>query len=270
MSDIFFIASKAFWFVAEPGSLLLAIWVLGVALLYTPWWRKGRRLVFIAAAVTIAVATLPIGQAAIKPIEDRFAPLSVMPNQVEGVIVLGGVIDEYVIGKRGIPKSLSAAGSPKLDAFLEVTRRYPTARHVFSGGSITLIRNRDTEADVVRRIFARLGVDTTKIVWEDRSRSTWENAVFSYELLKPEAGQSWIIITSGRHMPRAVGAFRKAGWTGLIPFPVDFATDYELSEFTAQFRLGANLSDLSEAIREYVGLTAYYLSGRSAGLFPGP
>ena len=58
--------------------------------------------------------------------------------------------------------------------------------------------------------------------------------------------------------------------TGIVPFPVDFATDYELREFEPQFRLGANLTDLSEAVREYIGLAAYYALGRSAALFPGP
>jgi uncharacterized SAM-binding protein YcdF (DUF218 family) len=267
---MFFWLSKAFWFVAEPGSLLLGIWVLGVLLLYTPWSRMGRRLVLLAATATTAIALLPIGQLALKPIEDCFPPPAVLPTRVDGILVLGGVVDEYVIGKRGIPKSLVAAGSPKLDAFLELSRRYPHARHVFTGGSISLIRGRDTEADVVRRIFARLGVDTTRIVWEDRSRSTWENAVYSYDLLKPEGGQTWLLITAARHMPRAIGTFRKAGWTGLVPFPVDFGTDYELGEFEPHFRLGANLTDLSEAIREYIGLVAYFVTGRTSALLPSP
>ena len=151
-----------------------------------------------------------------------------------------------------------------------LSKRYPHARHVFTGGSITLIQGRDTEADVVRRIFARLGVDTTRIIWEDRSRNTWENARFSHDMLRPEPGQTWILITSARHMPRAIGTFRKAGWGWLVPFPVDFATDYELGEFESQFRLGANLTDLSEAIREYVGLVAYRMMGRSNALLPAP
>jgi uncharacterized SAM-binding protein YcdF (DUF218 family) len=270
VNDLFLFSAKLFWLLAEPGSLLLAVWLAGTVLLFTPWRRAGRLAVAAAALATTAVAMLPIGQLALKPIEDRFPPPVVLPDRIDGILVLGGVIDGYVIGKRGIPKSLVAAGSPRLDAFLMLSKRYPHARHVFTGGSITLIQGRDTEADVVRRIFARLGVDTTRIVWEDRSRNTWENARFSHDLLKPEPGQTWLLITSGRHMPRAVGTFRKAGWTGIVPFPVDFATDYELREFEAHFRLGANLTDLSEAIREYIGLTAYFLLGRSSALFPGP
>ena len=265
MNDLFLWTSKLFWLVAEPGSLLLSMLLLGTLLLFTPWLRAGRALVFLAVAATAAVALLPIGQMALKPIEDRFPPPLTLPDKVDGILVLGGVVDE-----RGIPKSLVAAGSPRLDAFILLARRYPQAQHVFTGGSISLIKGRDTEADVVRRIFARLGIDTTRIAWEDRSRNTWENARFSHDMLRPEPGQTWILITSARHMPRAIGTFRQAGWGGLVPFPVDFATDYELGEFEPQFRLGANLTDLSEAIREYVGLVAYRMMGRSNALLPAP
>lgn len=270
LNDLFLWSAKLFWLLAEPGSLLLAALLAGTALLFTPWRRQGRAVVAAVAVAVAAIALLPIGQLALKPIEDRFPPPAVLPDRIDGILVLGGVIDGYVIGKRGIPKSLVAAGSPRLDAFLMLAKRYPHARHVFTGGSITLIQGRDTEADVVRRIFARLGVDTTRIIWEDKSRNTWENARYSYDLLKPEAGQTWLLITSGRHMPRAVGTFRKAGWTGIVPFPVDFATDYELTEFDPQFRLGANLTDLSEAVREYIGLVVYHVMNRSDALFPGP
>ena len=270
LNDLFLWSAKLFWFLAEPSSLLLALLLAGTALLFTPWRRLGRAAVCATALATAAIAMLPIGQFALKLLEDRFPPPAVLPDRIDGILVLGGVIDGYVIGKRGIPKSLVAAGSPRLDAFLLLSKRYPRARHVFTGGSISLIQGRDTEADVVRRIFARLGVDTTRIIWEDKSRNTWENARFSHDLLKPERGQTWLLITSGRHMPRAVATFRKAGWTGIVPFPVDFATDYELREFEPQFRLGANLTDLSEAVREYIGLAAYYALGRSAALFPGP
>jgi uncharacterized SAM-binding protein YcdF (DUF218 family) len=268
--DLSFLSlSKLFWLVAEPSSFLLLLWLVGAVLLWTPWLRLGRWIVSFALVVSLAIALLPIGVWALQPIEDRFPPLHAMPTRVDGIIVLGGVVDDYVIGKRGVPRSLAAAGSPRLDAFLELARRYPMAQHVFTGGSIELIDGRDTEADVVRRIFARIGLDTTRIVFEDKSRNTYENAVNSYQMLKPEKEQQWILITSARHMPRAIGCFRKAGWEGLIPFPVDFATDTDES-FDPVFGLGANIHFLSEAIREYIGLVVYHYLGRTTTLFPTP
>ena len=267
--DVLLPLSKLFWLVAEPSSLLLLCWLLGCVLLWTRWLGIGRVMVSGAAVATLAIAMLPIGEWALRPIEDRFPPPVTLPNRVDGIIVLGGVVDEYVIGKRGIPKSLTATGSPRLDAFLELSRRYPMARHVFTGGAIELIDGRDTEADVVRRIFARIGVDTTRILFEDRSRNTYENAVLSFAMVKPEPEETWILVTSARHMPRAIGTFRMAGWRNLVAFPVDFATDYE-HDFEPKFGLGANLQLLSEAIREYIGLTAYYLFGRMTSFFPAP
>lgn len=269
MSEFWFVLSKLFWTLADPSSLLLSMWLIGVVLLWTRWFGWGRIVVSLAALATLACAELPVGQLAVKPLEDRFAPLVALPPKVDGIIVLGGVVDDSVIGRRGVPRSLAAAGSPRLDAFLELAKRYPLARHVFTGGSIELINDRDTEADIVRRIFARIGLDTTRIVFEDKSRNTFENAQFSYVLLNPQPEEQWIVITSARHMPRAVGTFRKVGWRSLIPFPVDYATE-EVPRFEPDFSLGANLDLLSEAIREYIGLFAYYALGRTDALFPGP
>lgn len=261
--------SKLVWLLAEPASLLLSVWVAGCLVLWTPWWRLGRLLVCLAALATTTVALYPVGQQALRPIEDRFPPLVSLPARVDGILVLGGVIDYYVIGKRGVPSSLLAAGSPRLDAFVELARRYPMARHVFTGGSIELIDGKDTEADVVRRIFARIGLDTTRIIFEDQSRNTYENALLSLEKIKPEPEETWLLITSARHMPRAIGTFRKAGWPHIVAYPIDFATDPN-QPFESSFRLGHNLNYLSEAIREYMGLLYYWRLGRTDELFPGP
>ncbi len=268
-ADFQLTVSKLFWLVAEPASLLLSLWVAGCLILWTRWWRAGRVVVCATAAMTVAVAMFPIGQLALRPIEDRFPPLVSLPARVDGILVLGGVIDYYVIGKRGVPSSLLAAGSPRLDAFIELARRYPAAKHVFTGGSIELIDGKDTEADVVRRIFARIGLDTTRIIFEDQSRNTYENAKFALDLVKPEPEETWLLITSARHMPRAYGTFHKAGWPHLLAYPIDFATDPN-QPFDSAFRLGHNLNFLSEAIREYVGLAYYYNLGRIDRLFPVP
>ena len=64
--------SKLFWFLIDPVSLLLFLWLAGSALLYTRWFGVGRFLTTFAALVTLANAMLPIGQMALQPIEDRF------------------------------------------------------------------------------------------------------------------------------------------------------------------------------------------------------
>jgi uncharacterized SAM-binding protein YcdF (DUF218 family) len=143
--------------------------------------------------------------------------------------------------------------------------QYPDARIVFTGGNG---EPGMTEADVTRRTFAALGLDVDRIAFESAAANTWDNAVLTHALARPAPGETWLLVTSAWHMPRAVGCFRKAGWR-ILPFPVDYRTP---SEGGAIFTPGldGNLRDLSLALHEYIGLVAYRLMGRTDELFPGP
>ena len=114
-----------------------------------------------------------------------------------------------------------------------------------------------------------MGVDPQRITLETRSRNTDENARFTAALVHPQSDQTWLIVTSAYHMPRAMGLFRKAGFEA-IAYPVDYRTvggrrDWRLN---ANLPRGLELFDL--AVHEWVGLVAYRLSGRIDSFFPGP
>jgi uncharacterized SAM-binding protein YcdF (DUF218 family) len=87
-------------------------------------------------------------------------------------------------------------------------------------------------------------------------------------MIRPSAGQRWLLVTSAWHMPRAIGCFRKAG------FPVEaWTVDYRTSgriDLWPNSNLTVGLRQIDFATREYVGLLMYYLSGRTSALFPGP
>ncbi|WP_453973087.1 YdcF family protein [Amorphus sp. MBR-141] len=98
---------------------------------------------------------------------------------------------------------------------------------------------------------------------------TWYNARFAHDALRPQPGQTWLIVTSAIHMPRTMGAFRASGWTGLVAWPVDYRS--RGTEWPGIMPdLSAGLGRLDDAAHEWVGLIAYYLLGRSTSLFPGP
>jgi uncharacterized SAM-binding protein YcdF (DUF218 family) len=88
----------------------------------------------------------------------------------------------------------------------------------FSGGSAELFGSETSEAAVVKQVLGGLGVDLERVVFEDRSRNTFENARYSKDLIVPKPGECWLLITSAYHMPRAVGVFRKVGWD-VLPYP---------------------------------------------------
>ena len=118
-------------------------------------------------------------------------------------------------------------------------------------------------------LFESLGIPRERLTMERRSRNTEENAEFSKALVNPKDGERWLLVTSAYHMPRSVGLFRKAGFT-VEPYPVDWrvgeASDH--LKFTPVAVDGLERTDI--AMREWIGLTAYWASGKIDQWFPGP
>ena len=70
-------------------------------------------------------------------------------------------------------------------------------------------------------VLQDLGVARDRIEVDRQSRNTEENARFAKVLADPKPGQRWLLVTSAFHMPRAMGIFRKVGFS-IEPYPVDF------------------------------------------------
>ena len=263
---MFFTLSKTLWFVTDPGNVLLIVLVTGVLLLWTPWKRTGRWLLSLTALFALFFATVPVGRAIILGLENRFPILTQLPPRVDGIIVLGGVVEQLISKDRG--QIAIGAAVERLTAFADLARRYPDAKLVFTGGSGRLVRTDVKEAEFVRPVLRQLGLATERVLFEDQSRNTAENASLSRRLAKPEAGEVWILITSAFHMPRAVGVFRQADWD-VVTSPVDFSTTGR-ETLRPTFSLLGGFSGISRGLREILGLTFYRLSGRTDALFPAP
>src|SRR5262249_4377809 len=138
-----------------------------------------------------------------------------------GLVVLGGAVTPDVSALRNEVALNEAA--ERMTVAVELVRKYPQARLLFSGGNGELFASGATEAEVALRLFESLGVPRERILLEDRSRNTVENAVFSKSIVNPQPGERWVLVTSAYHMPRAVGVFRKAGFA-VEAFPVDYRT----------------------------------------------
>jgi uncharacterized SAM-binding protein YcdF (DUF218 family) len=221
-----------------------------------------------ASIVLLAVAGLsPLGNALIIPLEDRFPPWDASRGPPDGIVVLGGAIDEIVSQVRTDSELNEAA--ERMTAAVALARRYPQARIVFTGGSGRLVPDASSEADVAVRLLESLGVTADRIIAEDRSRTTAENAIFTKALVNPKPTERWLLVTSAHHMPRAIGAFRQIDFN-VEAYPVDWRTRGPVDFVRPFSSLGDGLRRTDTATREWVGLIAYRLTGRSAELFPGP
>ncbi len=157
----------------------------------------------------------------------------------------------------------------RMTVIAELARRFPNARIVFTGGSGRIIYDGVTEASLAARLFESFGIAKERIVLEDKSRDTDENARFTKELLDPKPGERWLLVTSAHHMPRSVGVFRAAGFP-VEAYPVDFRTRGAVDLLRPFSNVGDGLRRTDTAAREWVGLVAYRLTGRTDALFPAP
>ena len=182
--------------------------------------------------------------------------------------MLGGALDTVVSPARGEVALNEAA--ERMTAVAELARRYPQARIVFSGGSGRLIYGGATEAELAARLFESFGIARSSAsFWKSKSRDTDENARFTKELLHPKPGERWLLVTSAHHMPRSIGAFRAAGFP-VEAYPVDYRTRGAVDLLRPFATLGDGLRRTDTAVREWVGLVVYRMTGRTAELFPAP
>lgn len=258
--------SKIAWELLTPGNFLLILMAAGLALLWAGRPRTGRGVLTGAIAVAALFAVLPLGAAIVRPLENRFPPPRSLPSEVDGIIVLGGAVNQYLSEDRGIP-SLNG-NAERMTEFVTLANRFPSARLVYTGGTASIVRKELSEASAARVLLRGLGLGDERIIFEHGARNTYENAHLSKALIKPKPSERWILVTSAMHMPRAMGSFRKAGWE-MIPYPVDYKTEGR-GRFRLRFGLTGGLAMAAIGCKEWLGLAVYRLLGRSDTVFPEP
>ena len=107
---------------------------------------------------------------------------------------------------------------------IELAKLYPEKPIWFSGFSSQISPKGWSEAKITELLLQNLRLPLNRFSFEAKSRNTAENAAFMLQELRPSAEQDWVLLPSASHMKRALASFRAAGWSGLIPYPVDFQT----------------------------------------------
>jgi uncharacterized SAM-binding protein YcdF (DUF218 family) len=264
---VFFVLSKTIGYLALPSNLMMAIGLIGLVLLFTRFRRLASWLIVTSLVLMAVVGYSPLGRLLLLPLEQRFPPWDASRGAPDGIVVLGGAISPKISVARG---SVALNGSAeRLTVTAELARRYPNARIIFTGGSASLDPTAPLEAPLAVKEFEALGVPHERITAEEQSRNTIENAVFSHLLANPRPGERWLLVTSASHMPRAIGAFRAAGFP-VEAYPVNWHTKgrRDAAELFASFTEGLAMTDY--AIHEWSGLAAYWLTGKTSELFPAP
>ena len=265
MDTAFFLASKIIWALISPDSLIVILGVSAWIAAILKWQRISKSLLTSCALLLLLIGFFPWGEWLIAPLENRFTANMALPSKVDGIVVLGGAILPQMSNSWQQPEINGAAD--RLTNFLYLARLYPNAQLVFTGGSDAVTEQEFNEAETAQMLFNQLGLAERAIIFESESRNTSENARNSKELVTPDNNENWLLITSAFHMPRSIGVFCQQQWA-VQPYPVDHYSQ-KANLLRVNFSFGENLLVLGVAIREWVGLVAYRVSGRTDRLLPG-
>lgn len=245
---------KATEFFLSPGNVLVVLLGAGVALQWTRWRRVGLCITTGSAAFLVFLLVFPIGYWIVRPLEERY-PRPSWPVRVDGILVLGGGLDPSIYATRGAASEDVVEG--RLVAAAELARRYPGARLVFSGGT-GAPEDEPPEAEAAKFVFSQIGIPQRRILYEDRSRNTWENFAYSRLLVRPKSDEVWVLVTSASHMTRAMLVAGRLHWQ-FVAWPSDYATEpvIPIISFSG---LARNLDLLNLGLHEWIGIAAYKLA----------
>ena len=264
METAFFWLSKLIWFAIAPDSVLFILLLTAWIMLLRGAIKWSRRLLGLVVSTLLVLSVFPVGEWILYPLEDRFPTNPALPERVDGIIVLGGAEDAVrTAAWQQVEVNDSAE---RLIASMELGRRFPHARIVFTGGSGNPFDKSQRGSSVARKFYSQLGLDMNRVTFEEESRNTAENVSMSKALVKPAKGETWVLVTSALHMPRSVGIFCQAAWP-VVPYPVDHRV-VRGNLIRLDGSIGGNIGSLSHGIKEWIGLAAYYFTGRTGTLFP--
>jgi len=255
---MFFVLSKILWFFLQPLNVAIILICGAMAALklgrrkWATWMGMG------CCAVLVVFAVLPTGPLLTHYLETRYGAPDPMPRRVDGIILLGGVLDSETGMDHGVPQIAANAG--RLITFANLAYKYPRAKLIYSSGIGTVRQQGVPEADMATAALASIGARFgNRLAIEPQARTTYENAVYSKKIAQPREGQVWLVVTSAWHMPRTLGVFEAEGWH-VIPAPGDWRTGESLSYGPGGFLSNLAMSHL--AIKEVAGIALYGLTGK--------
>lgn len=244
-----YIIKFIYGFILPPGGFVTLLVLLSI------WLYRREKLaakVLFIITLLLYISVIPLtGNILTQTLEQRHTP----PSQVDGdvIVMLGGgaTPDSPDIDGKG---QLSGNGANRL---LTTIRLYNQTKLpiILSGGQV--FTNYGNEANIAKRQLISLGVPEEKIILENKSINTEQNAKFTKQLLKKHKLHKPILVTSAFHMERAIRNFNNLG-ISVQPYPTDYQSSQDLSIDLNQLTPSLQ-TPLFLAIKEYVGIAALYL-----------
>ena len=254
---MFFIISKLLLFLIKPIN-----WVLFLLLyaLFSKKRNRKRKAVVIAVVMTLFFSNRFIFNqfAKIWEVKTITADEIIRPYKVG--ILLGGYSNGHIV-PRHERHNFSFVSNRFINTY-ELYRTGKIEKILLTGGSGDVLKDQPPEAPMVAEFLKRIGVPEKDIIVEGESRNTYENAIFTKNILQQKNIRgNYLLITSAWHIRRAQGCFEKAG-VSFTPYSVDFFSEADRwhPENTI-FTCSEGFYLWEKMMKEWVGYAVYWMQG---------
>lgn len=208
--------------------------------------------------VALGIASLPTAFGAADWLGwqlERQAPRpATLPERVDGILVLGGAVEWHISAEQG-QLNMNAAGE-RMAAAAALARRYPDAQLVLTGLFRETVANDFRPVPVPQSLFAGPEFAGRSISFIGEARSTYEEALLVTQSVTRQPGETWLLVTSAMHMPRAVGVFETLGWS-VVPWPVDYRAPAQPRLISLNMNFSDRLAHFDAVVREWAALIVY-------------
>jgi uncharacterized SAM-binding protein YcdF (DUF218 family) len=271
MDSIFFVFSKVAHILIEPLNWVIILIVLALLFLLLRKNHLVQRALWITLSLGLFIGYLPSSQFAMRILEDAIPQTQLTAerlNQVGGILILGGAIEGGPIARDRGEVSIRTSAERVTKAF-QLLRQHPELPFIFSGYSGRLLPQGLSEADAFKQLMQEQGLGYHPGYYENQSRNTYENIVYSKKIMVAIAEKEnipvkpWLLVTSASHMLRSMQVAHKQG-VDLLPVQVDYQTSNTSSWY--RFDLVEGGEQWNWLIHELVGMGAYWLSGKASFL----
>jgi uncharacterized SAM-binding protein YcdF (DUF218 family) len=200
----------------------------------------------------------PLSNFLLNKIEDFIKPSKYPVQQLTGIIVLGGSFNQELESKERNEVSLNELAE-RVTKALEIYKKNPKILILFSGYSNKIKPIGWSESDMAKKFFLQQGVKSENLIFENKSRNTYENVQYSKDIIRGYKG-SWGLVTSAFHMPRSYFLFKRENLI-LEPISVDYRTGIS-PIFWINFNIKKGLENWNIILHEVVGISYYKITGK--------
>jgi len=246
---MFFFVSKALYFLILPFTWIVAALLFSVLTANPRQKRISRN---VGLFFLLVFSNPALSHWALRCVEGSHLPITEKTFEVG--IVLTGMMES------GVGPGHQVALNESADRIVAAVRLYKTGKIkkiLLSGGAADVLYPQANEGKELYALAIDLGVPASDLIAEQQSRNTYENALYSRELIN--RSENVLLITSAFHMPRARRCFEKQGFA-ITPYQVDYRAP---SEFKWTYMLPgvSAFANWNTLLKEWVGLVMYKLKG---------